>query len=167
MCVEHPVELDAILPKRIHQRGALLIDQPPDVLDHQTSACGGGPEQAAPETGSLLVGPIHDGDRRGRASVFEHLERAKPGEHSKRTVEPAAIWNGVEVPSNDHRVGRGPGHHDPVVPRGVGPDLEAQFADLGGEPGARVTPHRSPRQPLCPFRRRRALGKLPQVGNDT
>jgi hypothetical protein len=125
------------------------------------------PEEAAPEPGPLLVGPVDERHRHRRDAVGgQRAQQLEPGHHAECAVEPAALRDAVEVAAHDEHVRTGAGQHRPQVAGGVGVDLDGQRPQLLAEQGAGLQPLRRPRQAPRSLRPARASVELPEVGHD-
>ena len=124
-----PLEVDADVPQRVRQADALLVDEPPRLVEVEVAGAGRGAEEALAKAGSLLVGPVDHADGDGwlpgvlRTDPPEHLDAGKQAEAA---VEPAAVGNGVDVAADhDRAVGRS-GQCRPEVAGGVLVDLNGK-----------------------------------------
>jgi hypothetical protein len=103
--VERPLEVDAVGGERLRECHAVRVRAPAEVLLVVHRPGGGArPEEAPGEAGALLVGPVHEPDREGRAAFLgdaaQHLDA---GEEVERPVEPAAVRDGVDVAADEER----------------------------------------------------------------
>ncbi len=125
------------------------------VLVRHRAGGGARSEQAAAEPGSLLVRPVDEpnGDRRrplGRDAA-KHLDA---GDDVQAAVEPAAVWDGVHVPADEHGSIGSSTEREPLVPGGVDRLLGAR----AWQRGLAATHEHAP---TCPSMRRAARRSRP------
>ena len=161
----HPLDVHAVLRQRVDQARAVAIDQLAHLVDLQAAGGGRRAEQAAAEAGAFLVGPVHQLQRDRRPPGGVHAQHFERGHHAETSVQPSAVRHRIEMAADDDRARRVAADRHPVVAGGIGLDGEPEFGDPGGEPRARLAPHRSPGQPLGPIGGRRARRQLTKIGN--
>ena len=128
----HAVHIHTMSRQCLDRACAVRIAQTPHDLEVEDTGRRSRAHKAEPETGALLVSPVHkgDGDRRlrsGRHSA-EYLEG---GKHAKTTIKPAAVRNRVDVTSDDQLPRRRALQRRPQVPRGVGLGPNGKFREPG------------------------------------
>ena len=111
-----------------------------------------------PEARALLVGEVDDADGAGRPepSLAEGVDRSEGADDAERTVEGAAVRDGVEVGADDdagvvggdRSVGIAP--PGPLVAHPVGRDVEATSPALALEPLTEVVVDAAPGEPAVP-----------------
>ena len=87
-CVQSPVEIDSVLPKRVRQSYPVGISSRTQlVLVGHRPRSGRRPEERAPEARTLFVGPVHQphGDLR-LALLGDAAEHLGPGQHVEAAV---------------------------------------------------------------------------------
>ena len=123
----HAGEVHAVAGHHVLEALAVAIAQVAHLVHLERACARRRSEQAAPEAGTLLVGPVHEAHAHGRLSVLavraQDLERA---ELAKRAVEPSAVRHGVDVRADDH---------EPILlARKVGPEIAGRVhRDLHGQ----------------------------------
>jgi hypothetical protein len=128
------VEVDAVSADCIGERHAVGVPALPQLFLVGHRARGRArAEQRAPEARALLVGPADEPHRdRRRAFLRDPPQHLRAGDHIERAVEPAPVRDRVEVPTDDQRPFRLPGHGPPLVPRLV--ELHLDPVELAGHP---------------------------------
>ena len=86
-------------------------------------ACeGGGAQEAAAEAGAFFVGPIDEADRDRRTAVEFGVDAAEDfegGEDVQGAVQPAAVWDGIQVAADEQGLFGLTGEGCPVVAGGI------------------------------------------------
>ena len=145
------VEVDAVRCERLRQRDAVAVRQPAQlVLVVHRPGGRARAEQAAPEAGALLVGPV-DEPHRGRAAL--------PSAASRRSTSTPAIT--FRQPSSQPPFGtesmcppissarsEPPAQREPLVPGLVDLLVERQPRELSAQPLPRLLPGLRPRDAL-------------------
>ena len=139
--LQHRVQLDAVWPRRVFERDAVMIGERAHLVGHQGAGSRARSEQAAPKARALFVAPVHQ-PHRDRRRAFgrnapQHLQRR---EHVQRTVQPPAVGHGVDMPADQQRGVRVTLQRCPQVAGGVLVDLDGQLGQLVAQPRARRDP---------------------------
>ncbi len=107
----------------------------------------GGSEQAAAETRAFFVGEVNQSNGDGRAAgefgrnAAQHF---KGRQEAETAVQPAAIWNGVEMAAKQQRFFRRALQSHPAIARRVEMMFDGQAFQFGFEPGAGFEPSVGP-----------------------
>ncbi len=108
-------------------------------------------EQAASETRAFLVGPIDELHGDWRLAVVlrgDATQDFESRENIERSIEPATVRDGIQMPANEQRPFGSPFQRDPIISGGVVVMLDRQLTDFRGEPLARFEPRIRPRDTL-------------------
>jgi hypothetical protein len=164
------VEVDAAGRERVLQPHAVAVAQVADVVGVELARDGRRAEQASPEAGALLIGPVDEphGDLWRLADGGERAQDAERREDPERAVEPAAGRHRVDVRAHDDDLGRAPGqlgHRLPASSRSTVtgssaslPFSHSRAASQSGDQARRRAPSGPPWR-SCSSRSRRARGR--------
>ena len=166
-CAVEVFDVDAVGGEHVGKLVALLVGQAAQHVDVERADTRRRAEQAAAEPGTLLVGPVDQGDRDRRSTVRgDGSKQLQPGHHAERAVEPATLRHAVEVAADHQRVAALAAQHGPQVSGLV-------LVDLDGQRGQRLAQHRPsfepfgcPRQPATALGPSGAVGQGAEVGDD-
>src|SRR5919198_758701 len=102
-------------------------------------------EEAPTETSALLVRPVDEPDSDRRLAVRRDSPQDLDGPYDvERSVEPAAVGNGVDVAADQERTLRTPAKREPLVSGRVGFLLDVERRDLLRQPILRPHPRLRP-----------------------
>src|SRR5439155_2668016 len=148
--LQRPVELDPVLTQRVRKRDPLTVPPLPKlVLVVHRPRSRGRPEQRTPEPRPLLVRPVHEPDRHRRLALLgQPPHDLDPRDDVQRPVEPAAVWDRVDVPADQDGPLGPSAERPPLIPGRVDLLLERQAGKLLAQPLARALPRVRPRNPL-------------------
>jgi len=159
----HPLELDPNLPEGIRQKNAVLILEPPGLLEIERAGTGRRAEEAFAETRPLLVRPVDQPHGHwGALGVFGRKapQDFQAGQDVEAAVEPAAVGHRIDMASDHEGPVRLSRQGAPKIPRGIPMDLDRESRQLAFEPLPRRGPGRGESHPLGPVG---VGGELPQL----
>src|ERR671914_2466439 len=110
-----PVEVDAVLLKRVRQSDAVAVFEAAHVVRSQRSRGRARAEEAAPKAGPFLVGPVYEPQSHRALLGGEDAHDFEGADDVQGAVEPASVRDRVYVSAEDD----GP----LCVTRGCGPDV--------------------------------------------
>ena len=159
------IERHAVLRDHVGQRSTVAVLQPAQDVDVERADDGARAEEAAAEAGTLLVGPVDQRERalRRRGRGGQRAQHLEPAHHAQRAVEPAAGRDGVEVRTDDHRVGALAAQVGPQVAGLVLLDLHRQGGQLLAQHRPRLGPLGRPAQAARAGRAAGAVGERDHV----
>ncbi len=147
---ERAVEVDAVRRQGIGKRDPVPVGQLPQlVLVAHRAAGGGGAEERTAEAGALLVGPVDEPHRHGGPALARNASQdLRAGYDVQRPVQPAAVRNRVDVPTDQDGALGVAAQRPPVVPGLVALALERHAVEQADQPDAGGVPRVRPRHPL-------------------
>jgi len=155
--------------QRLAQGYAVVVADRQGVLGPVTAGIGGAAEQARPEAGALLVGPVHDAEvglvdgplGPGAQQGGGHAQRRRDAE---RPVEAPGLRLAVEVGPKHHQGGAGSagkGEQPELVADRIRAKRASEVAQLLREQIAGPPVGRAAAEPVHPAARRGAAGRKP------
>ena len=161
------VEVHVVARDHLLEALAVAIAQVAHLVGVERASTARRPEQAAAETGALLVGPVHEPQAyRRRPALGLGAERLDGREHAQRAVEPATRRHGVHVRADDHEAVALARHGRPQIAGGVHVHLHRQLVQSRAEEVARLRPLVGPAHAPRPVGPAGEAGELTQVLED-
>src|SRR5215211_348830 len=156
------VEVDAVLGQGVGQGHAAAVLEVANVVRFQGACGGAGAEEAAPEAGALLVGPVNETQRNGTLLRGEGAHDLEGADHVQGAVEPASVGDGVYVAADEDGPLRVAGRRSPDVAGLIGLYLCYAFYlfQLAPEPLPGFLPLLCPRDAAGAFRTAGKVGEF-------
>ena len=165
--LESGIEIDVEARDRVGQRDAVGVLALSQLLLVGHRAGGRrGPEQRAAKASALLVGPVDEPDRYRRLSfVGDPPQHLDAGHHVQRSVEPAAVRDGVDMSADQQRALGVARQREPLVTGGIDRLLGPGAGELAVEPLAGALPRIGPGNALSAVLVTRQLLELAQLSD--